>query len=179
MFYYPGENWYAIRVKSRFEGLVERCLGLKKITSLNLTYQVLSKRKDRKKFLTKAFFPGYMFIRSELDPTIHVEILKSIGVINIIKNSKGPLPIPDDQIENVLKLKQYEGKIITLNEFARGMAVRIIQGPLKGVLGVVDQIQRDLIKISIDSIPGSVAIQVSPQQIEPVHSQNEFTALAR
>ena len=168
MYYFPGQHWYAIRVKSRFEAITRQSLDKKKIPFLDLTYKILSKRKDRKKTLTKAFFPGYMFIKSELNPEIHVEILKSIGVIDIIKNSKGPLPIPENQIENVKKLEKYEGKVVNFNEFATGMPVRVIQGPLKGVEGFVDEINRDLIKIGIESIPGAVAVQVSPSQIEPV-----------
>ncbi len=177
MYYFTGENWYAIRVKTRYEALVEKSLGNKEITSLNLTYQVLSKRKDRKKILTRAFFPGYMFIRSELNPERHVEILKSIGVIDILKNSKGPLPIPDDQIENVVKLEKYEGEILSFKEFARGMAVRVIQGPLMGVKGFIDEIHRDLVKISVESIPGSVAIHVSPNQIEPVETDCPLSSM--
>jgi transcription antitermination factor NusG len=179
MHYYPGEHWYAIRVRSRFEAIIEKCLGQKHIESLHLTYNVLSKRKDRKKLLTKAFFPGYMFIKSELNPEVHVEILKSMGVIEVLKNSQGPLPIPENQIGNVLKLEKYEGQITTFDEFAMGMAVRIIQGPLLGVEGFVDEINRDLVKISIDSIPGSVAIQVAPYQIEQVHPNRSFASVFR
>ncbi len=176
MHYYPGEHWYAIRVKTRFEKVAKKNLENKSVMSLYLTYQVLSKRKDRKKILTKAFFPGYMFIRTELNPEIHVEILKSIGVVEVLKNSKGPLPIPDDQIENVKKLEKYEGQITTFNEFASGMAVRVIQGPLMGVEGFIDEVHRDLVKISIESIPGSVAIHVNPYQIEPIEPKQNFAA---
>jgi transcription antitermination factor NusG len=91
-------------------------------------------------------------------------------VIDILKNSKGPLPIPTEQIENVIRLEKYEGEIISFSEFACGMAVRVIQGPLQGVKGFVDEIQRDLVKISVESIPGSVAIHVSPTQIEPIET---------
>lgn len=177
MQYFPGERWYAIRVKSRFEAIIEKCLGQKHIRSLHLTYKELSKRKDRKKILTKAFFPGYMFIKSELNPERHVEILKSLGVIEVLKNKQGPLPIPENQIENVLKLEKYEGQIMTFAEFAKGMAVRIIQGPLLGVEGYVDEINRDLVKICVDSIPGSVAIQVAPYQIEAVEPNRRFATV--
>ena len=174
MRYYPGENWYAIRVRSRFENIARKSLADKEVPSLNLTYQVLSRRKDRKKILTKSFFPGYMFIKSILTAEKHVEILNSTGVIEVLKNSHGPLPIPQEQIDNVRKLEKYEGKITTFEEFVSGMLVKVVQGPLKGIQGYVDEIQRDLIKIGIESIPGTVAIQVSPCQIQPVHSSGRF-----
>lgn len=176
MQYFTGENWYAIRVKSRYEQIAKKNLENKNIKSLYLTYQVLSRRKDRKKTLTKAFFPGYMFIKTELNPEIHVEVLKSIGVVEVLKNSKGPISIPENQIVNVKRLEKFEGQITNFNEFASGMQVKVIQGPLMGVEGFVDDIHRDLIKISVESIPGSVAIQVNPCQIEPVHRERSFSA---
>ncbi len=176
MHYYPGENWYALRVKHQYESIVEKSLETKNMSPLHLTYQAISKRKDRKKVLVKAFFPGYMFIKSELNPEIHVEILKSIGVVDLIKNSQGPLPIPEEQINNVLRLKDYEGQIVSFNDFKCGMLVEIVQGPLKGVKGFVDAVERDLIRIGIQAIPGSVAIHVSPSQIEPVESDNSIAS---
>ncbi len=179
MHYYPGENWYAIRVRFRHEHVVEKALANKDFCPLNLEYKVKSKRKDRQKILTKAFFPGYMFLKAELNPANHLEILKSLGVIEILHNSQGPLPIPEDQIQNVLQLKKYEGEILTFKEFASGMPVRIVEGPLAGVIGRIDEIQRDLVKISIDSIPGAVAVQVSAEQIEPIDSNHSLSSLLR
>ena len=179
MYYYPGENWYAMRVRYRHEGVVQKALTGKSFSSLNLTYQVKSQRKDRKKILTKAFFPGYMFVKAELNSEVHVEILKSFGVIEILSNSRGPVSIPEDQIQNVQKLEEYTDKILTFTEFANGMPVKIIQGPLSGVIGKIDDIHRDLIKISIESIPGSVAIHVIPEQIEPIDFDHSVSSLLR
>jgi len=177
MYYFPDEHWYAIRVKYRHEQVTERTLAAKSFSPLNLTYQEKSRRKDRSKILTKFFFPGYMFIRATLDADRHVEILKSIGVVEILRNSQGPIPILESQIQNVLKLKSYDGKILTFSEYCQGMRVRIIEGPLAGVIGRIDELHRDLLKICVDSIPGSVAIQVSADMLEPVDPQHTLSDL--
>lgn len=179
MYYFPGERWYAIRVKYRHEQVAEKTLARKSFSPLYLTYQEKSKRKDRKLILTKAFFPGYMFIKTVLDVHSHVEILKSIGVVEMLRNSQGPLPISDQQIENVTRLRDYKGKIIAFTEFAKGMLVKIIQGPLAGLVGRIDDIRRDLIQIGIDSVPGSVCIQVSSSQIEPLKSDHTLADLVK
>jgi transcription antitermination factor NusG len=88
--------------------------------------------------------------------------------VQIISNSQGPVPIVESQILNVLKLREYTGKILTFTEFCCGMLVRIISGPLTGLIGKIDEVQRNLLKVTIDSIPGAVAIQVTPSQLEPV-----------
>ena len=177
MHYFPDEEWYAIRVKYRHEQVVERALTAKSFSPLSLTYQEKSRRKDRTKILTKFFFPGYMFIKAVLNAERHVEILKSIGVVEILRNSQGPVPIQDTQIQNVLRLQSYEGEILTFSEFCCGMRVRIVEGPLTGLIGRVDEMQRNLLKISIDSIPGSVAIHVSGDMLEPLDSKHTLADL--
>ncbi len=57
---------------------------------LNPTYQALSIRKDRRKVLSKPIFKGYMFFRALLDSESHLEVLKTPGVVEILRNRKGP-----------------------------------------------------------------------------------------
>jgi transcriptional antiterminator NusG len=165
MHYFSGEQWYAMRVKTNYEHIVEKALQYKQLSPLYLTYQEISKRKDRKKVLTKAFFPGYMFIKTELDAHLHVEILKSIGVTSVLQSSQGPIPIPEQQIQNILKLKDYEGIIVT-PQFATGCLVKVVDGPLTGLIGRINEIDDKLIQVSIASLPGSVRVHVSPELLE-------------
>ena len=166
MHYVKGPHWYAIRVRYRHEEVVIKGLLGKNTKYLHLTYCEKSKRK--KDILTKAFFPGYMFINLELDRHLHVEILKLFGVVEIIKNSDGPVPIPDDQIANIAKLEMYEGEIYASQEFATGMKVRVINGPLEGLTGFIDTIEKNRIKLGIESVPGSVSIHIPPEDLEPI-----------
>ncbi len=177
MQYYPGTEWYAIRVRYRHEHVVEKGLGNKRLSPLHLTYRELSKRKSRREVLTKPFFPGYMFIKTKLDAAQHVEVLKTFGVVEIIKNSEGPVPIPESQIRNVQKLEKYSGKILTLATFATGMMVRVIHGPLQGLLGRIDEMHKKYVKLSIDSIPGSIAIQIPYVDLEPIDRRDSLASL--
>lgn len=179
MHYFPNEEWYAIRVRYRHESVTEKALAAKDFSPLNLTYQEKSRRRDRTKVLTKFFFPGYMFIRAELNAERHVEILKSIGVVEILRNSQGPIPIREEQIKNVLRLQEYEGEILTFSEYCTGMRVRIMEGPLAGLIGRIDEMQRDLLKICIDSVPGSVAIHVSQDMLEPLDENPTLSDLIK
>ena len=104
------ESWYVVRIRSRAERLVQVGLHRKCFEVLHPTYQSLSKRRDRQKLLTKPIFHGYMFVRVQLSPERHLELLKTQGVIGLLKNSQGPIPVPDEQIENVRKLEHHVGE---------------------------------------------------------------------
>ena len=105
---YCTENcWYVLRVRSQAERLVHLGLHKKEFEVLNPTYQALSIRKDRRKVLTRPIFNGYIFIRTLLNPECHLEIIKTPGVVEILKSTIGPTPVPDDQIENVRLLDKH------------------------------------------------------------------------
>ena len=101
MHYCSEKSWYVIRVRSQAERLVHVGLHHKQFEVLSPTYQALSTRKDRRKVLTRPIFNGYMFVRTLLNPECHLEILKTPGVVEILKSPSGPTPVPDDQVENV------------------------------------------------------------------------------
>ena len=171
MKYCREESWYVLRVRSQADRLVHVGLHQKQFEVLNPTYQALSIRKDRRKVLTRPIFSGYMFIRSLLSPECHLEILKTPGVVEILKSASGPTPVPDDQIENVRLLEKHVGDCFYGTDFEVGDAVFVREGPLAGLRGVIDRLDRTKLHIHVDAIPGSVMIDVEPNQVQLVKDE--------
>ena len=166
MQYCREESWYVIRVRSQSERLVQVGLHKKKIEVLNPTYQILSIRKDRKKVISKPIFKGYMFFRALLDSESHLEVLKTPGVVEILGNRKGPTPVPYEQVENVRILEKHVGDCFFGTDLTVGDDVIVRDGPLTGLRGVIDRIDRKRLYIHVDAIPGSVMIEVEPHQVQ-------------
>ncbi len=168
MEYVPGEQWYVARIRSNAEKLVLLGLQRKQFEVLNPTYQVLSKRRDRKKILLRPIFVGYLFLHVELNPERHLEILKTQGLIDLLQTSHGPTPVPPEQIENVRLLEHHVGELFHTPAFEVGEEVVVIEGPLTGLRGIVDEADRRFLSIQVDSIPGAIKIQVDPAHVKPV-----------
>ena len=166
MHYYSEESWYVLRVRSQAERLVHVGLKQKQFEVLNPTYQALSIRKDRKKVLTRPIFNGYMFIRTLLNPECHLEILKTPGVVEILKSPSGPIPVPDYQIENVRLLEKHVGDCFCSADYKVGDYVVVREGPLTGLRGVIDRLDHKKLHIHVDVIPGSVMIDVEPHHVQ-------------
>ena len=166
MQYCTEKSWYVLRVRSQAERLVHVGLHHKQFEVLNPAYQSLSIRKDRRKMLTRPIFNGYMFIRALLNPECHLEIIKTPGVVEILKSTRGPTPVPDDQITNVRLLEKHVGDCFFSTDFEVGDAVFVREGPLTGLRGVIDRLDSKKLHIHIDAIPGSVMIDVEPQQVQ-------------
>ena len=166
MQYCKKESWYVIRVRSQTERLVSAGLHHKQFEVLNPTYQALSMRKDRKKILSRPIFNGYMFIRALLNPECHLEILKTPGVVEILKSAIGPSPVPEDQIENIRLLEKHVGDCFSGTDLNVGDTVFVREGPLTGLRGVIDRMDPKKLHIHVDAIPGSVMIIVDPHQVQ-------------
>ena len=166
MHYCPEKSWYVLRVRSQAERLVQVGLHHKQFEVLNPTYQALSIRRDRRKVLTRPIFNGYMFIRTLLNPECHLEILKTPGVVEILKSPSGPTPVPDDQVENVRLLEKHVGASFFGTDFEVGDYVFVKEGPLTGLRGVIDRLDRKKLHIHVDAIPGSVMIDVEMHQVQ-------------
>jgi transcriptional antiterminator NusG len=166
MQYCTGKSWYVLRVRSQAERLVNLGLHHKQYEVLNPTYQVLSIRRDRRKMLTRPIFNGYMFVCTMLNPECHLEILKTPGVVEILKSPSGPTPVPEEQIENIRLLEKHVGSCFFGTDFVVGDAVFVREGPLTGLRGVIDRLDRKKLHIHVDAIPGSVMIDVEPHKVQ-------------
>ena len=101
-----------------------------------------------------------------LNPECHLEILKTPGVVEILKSPSGPTPVPDDQVENVRLLEKHVGACFVGTDFEVGDSVFVKEGPLTGLRGVIDRLDRKKLHIHVDAIPGSVMIDVEPHQVQ-------------
>ena len=153
-------------------------LHKKNFEVLNPTYQVLSIRKDRRKVLSKPIFKGYMFFRAILDSESHLEVLKTPGVVEILRNRKGPTPVPNEQVENVRILEKHVGNCFHGTDLVVGDNVIVRDGPLIGLVGVIDRMDRKKIYIHVDAIPGSVMVEVQPHQVQ-LEKDSEYSLVSR
>ncbi|MBF0238876.1 MAG: hypothetical protein HQM12_14320 [SAR324 cluster bacterium] len=179
MNYNPHESWYVMRIRTKFNQQVERALKNKQFHIFNPTYQEWSQRKDRKKLLTKPIFNGYMFVQTLLNPETHLELLKTLGVIELLKTSQSVLTVPQNEIDNLRLLENYIGQCVQSPQFAVGDRVRITQGLLKGLVGCVDRINKKILRISVDSVPGSIAIEINPDHVEPLEQDSVYLTIVQ
>ena len=80
----PG--WYVLHTKSRFENVVSELLLKKSIEVFLPKITVASRRKDRKKMIRVPLFPGYVFVKTDLAPDHHLDIVKTVGAVKLVGN---------------------------------------------------------------------------------------------
>jgi len=162
--------WYCVHTRSRHEDVVYQRLSDKKIHAFLPKLEVWSKRKDRRKKIQKALFPGYLFVYEIMNPRSGLEILKTPGVVRILGNELGPLSVPEIQIESIKKILDGKAAVSPFPYLREGQLVRVVDGPLKGCEGFLLKIKegREKLVISIDLLQRSVSVEIDTASVEPV-----------
>lgn len=159
--------WYALHTKSRFENVVNEGLVKKTLDVFLPKITVKSRRRDRHKMIRVPLFPGYIFVRTDLNPYEHVEILKTTGAVRLIGNTHGPVPIADATIESLKIMVSTDEEVITGTRFREGDRVVVVRGPFAGVMGIFSSYRGDgRVIVNIEALGQFAAVNVDADDVE-------------
>jgi transcription elongation factor/antiterminator RfaH len=160
-------QWYVLHTKSRFENVVNDGLNKKTIEVFLPKIKVRSKRRDRKLMINVPLFPGYVFVKSDLHPENHLEIVKTVGAVRLIGSTKGPVSVPDETIASLKIMVAADGAVITGTRFNKGDNVMVIGGPFVGVTGVFSQYRgKGRVMVNIEALGQFASVHVDEDDIE-------------
>lgn len=163
-------EWYAVHTASRHEQKVHDRLIEKSIHTFLPKMEVWSRRKDRRKRIQVPLFPGYLFVKVYLDNDIWLRVLKTPGVVYILRNGGKCTPIPENQITSIQTLLQNDVLISPYPYLKIGQKVRIVNGPLMGCEGILvrEKPNKQRLIISIDLLKRSVCAEIHEADVEPI-----------
>jgi transcription antitermination factor NusG len=110
-------------------------------------------------------FPGYCFARGERDDLRHV--YQCPGVASVLSTAGAPAPVPDEEIEALLRLVRTDLPYEPCIPRVPGFRVRVVRGPLAGVHGRLIRGQRDSLLLSIELLNSAARLTISEWDVEP------------
>ena len=169
---FPDEKtWHAIYVKPRFENKVYAQLEEIGVEAYLPLITVVKRWSDRKKRIEEPLFKSYVFVCST--PRQYVPILNMTGVVKFVTFEHKPVVVPENQIVAIKQfVASYEkGEQYKLNndeQLKVGQMVRIINGPMKGLTGRLQNIsnKRHLV-VYIDVVGQYIPVHLPRAKVEP------------
>jgi transcriptional antiterminator NusG len=161
--------WYVLHTKSRFENVVNDGLLKKHIEVFLPKVTVRSKRRDRKTMIRVPLFPGYVFVKTDLHPHHHLEIVKTVGAVRLIGNKQGPIPVPDETVASLKIMVSTDYPVTTGNRLQKGDRVLVVSGPFAGVVGTFVRYRgQGRVIVNIEALGQYAGVEVSQEDIEIV-----------
>jgi transcription antitermination factor NusG len=164
-------EWYALWTQSHCEQLVHDQLTAKEFRAFLPMIRTWSRRAGVQRMIPTPMFAGYLFVHHAMDKSSYVEMVKSRGLVRILGERWDRLaPVPDDEIEALQRLASAEVAVMPHPYLREGQRIRISQGPLAGVEGILVRSRptRGLLVLSVDLLHQSVAVEVDCTLVTPI-----------
>ena len=162
-------RWYALSVKHQHERRAATALAWKGFEALAPTYRARRLWSDRAKSLDLPLFSGYVFCR--FDFAERIAVLDTPGIARIVGFGNGPAPVADAEIA-AIKMAVASGlPVRPWPHLKPGDRVRIEDGPLRGVEGILLKEKESLrLVLGVELLQRSIAVELEPESIVPLRA---------
>ena len=154
-----AKAWYVIHTRTGFEERVLKIMQ-SKIDSgevagrifqvLIPTEDVMQVKNNQKKVSKRKFFPGYVLVSMEMDSEAYWTIRGVQGVSGFLGDPK-PVPMDETEVNQILELMNStsQDRPKPAVQFEKGENVRIIEGPFKHFMGLVEDVSEAKAKLRV------------------------------
>ena len=166
-----GPAWYALWTRGHCEERVQDqllSLGLDVFLPRIVHWQRLGRRRTLR---PQALFPGYLFVRHDMDRASHIAILRTRGVVRVLGERWDRLSqVPDDEVSAVRRLLESGTRVRRHPSLEVGKPVRISRGPLEGLVGTFagQHDERGTFCVTVQLLQRSVAVTIGADLVEPL-----------
>jgi transcription antitermination factor NusG len=151
--------WYAILAKSGREKTASLLLENAGYECLVPTSKYMRRWSDRLKEVEVPLFPGYFFCR--MNSHNRLPVLMTPGVIQIVGVGKTPVPVAEEEIAAIQRVGKSGLPTMPWPYLEVGHVVRIEEGPLRGLIGMVLKIKSGVkLVLSVSLLQRSMAVEI-------------------
>lgn len=150
-------SWYLISVYSGYEDKVKKSL-LQKVKSLGkedkilrvevpVDYQVRLKD-GKREVVPERVYPGYVLVEMILDDDSWSVVRNTNYVVGFVGSEGKPAPLSNEEVKKMFSRVGAEEAKAKLN-FDVGDSVKIVGGPFDGMIGIVEEINKETEKAKV------------------------------
>jgi transcription antitermination factor NusG len=174
---YFNLHWYAAYTCPRHEKRIADQLTNQSLEHFLPLYTAVHRWKNGRALVQLPLFPGYVFVRIALKNRL--QILEVPSVVRLVGFNSSPTPLDDAEM-NAMRAALENGVTATPYRYlTAGKRVRIKNGPLEGLEGIVIYRKGKLrVVISIEMIMRSMAVDIEAADLEVVQ-RSRYDLLAQ
>jgi transcriptional antiterminator NusG len=170
-----SKNWYVIHTYSGYENKVKANLE-KRVESMNMEdkiFQVLVPMEDeleikdgKKKIIKRKVFPGYVLVEMDMTNASWYVVRNTPGVTGFV-GSNNPVPLMETEVAAILNQMGVE-KPRTRIDVTIGQRVRVIGGPFREFIGIVQEIieEKQKLRVLVSMFGRETPVELEFGQVE-------------
>jgi transcriptional antiterminator NusG len=154
-----ANQWYVVHTYSGHEDKVKKSLDMA-VANLNMqniiaqilvpTEEVVEVKQNKKRIKKRKFYPGYVFVEMTINNDTYWLIRNTAGVTGFLGGVK-PVPMAQEEVANLINtiVNPEASKPRPAVSFEKEESVRIVEGPFKHFVGVVEEINQEKGKLKV------------------------------
>ncbi|MFN3656991.1 MAG: transcription termination/antitermination protein NusG [Pseudolabrys sp.] len=156
-------RWYVVQAQPHAEG--KAAVNLARQGFEPYLPRFLKRRRHARRIesVLAPLFPGYLFVKFDIDTQRWRSIQSTFGVSRLVCNGDKPAFVPEGVVAG-LKMREQEDGIVQLDpapRFDRGERVRIVDGVFAACLGLYEGMtDRDRVAVLLDLLGRKVRVVV-------------------
>lgn len=167
-------KWYVVHTYSGYENKVASNLqtivdnrGLQDvIQDIKIPTETVTEIKDNvKREVERKTFPGYVLVKMEMnDETWHI-VRNTRGVTGFVGSGSHPEPLTDSEVDAL----GVDKRKVQVN-YSVGDSVRIVDGPLDGFIGNVEQVfpEKNVVRVIVSMFGHETPVELELHQVEVI-----------
>ena len=167
-------KWYVVhtysgyenKVASNLEKTVENRQLQDLIQEIRVPTETVTEIKDNKsREVERKIFPGYVIVKMVLTDESWYVVRNIRGCTGFVGPSSKPIPLTNEEVERLgIETKQIEVS------YEVGDSVRIIDGPLEGFVGTVEELdtEKNMVRVTVSMFGRETPVELELDQAEPV-----------
>ena len=172
-------KWYILnvmagqenKIASEIQSMVLRGLIDKYVSEVIVpSKQVVKVRKGQKVQENQKLFPGYVFIKADINSDAYNALNSIPKVIGFLGAKNKPEPISDIKMQAILDSSIEQSKNSSNIIFEVGETLNVIEGPFESFSGTVEEFdqEKQKVKISILIFGRATSVELETTQVEKV-----------
>lgn len=132
-----SKRWYVAHVRIHHEKKVAELLGKMGIETFVPVQEEIHQWSDRRKLVKAVLLPMMVFVHADHKERMAALTISTVSRYMVLRGEGKPAVIPDEQMARFRFMLDYSEEAISMNcsPLARGEKVRVIKGPLTGLVG--------------------------------------------
>ena len=161
------EQWIAVRSKPRAEKVALKQLEKKGMQAYLPLVRQKRKWSDRMKWVELPLLPGYLFAKVELKNSLFV--IQTHGVSTVVKFGDEVAVVQESVVTSIRLALEGGYELEPTEYFTNGDEVEVIEGPMKGMKGIVSATKGvEKLIIKIDALQQAIAVHIETKFLQSV-----------
>jgi transcription elongation factor/antiterminator RfaH len=163
-----GSEWFVVQCLARRENYAQQNLRNQNYTTYLPFFIKTVKHARRLRTVQQALFPGYLFIRLDLNVDRWRSVNGTFGVSRMIMSGERPAAVPKEVIDGLLKHTDEQGAIRLDDGLKVGQQVRVVTGPMTDFMGELLSLDDNgRVRVLLEIMSGKVVVTLDRTNLHP------------